>query len=224
MQSLEQGRNTAATLAKCLGLIASERGCNLKEWKTHLQAVVWVLTRQSGCHHCSGQTALTRAFVKAALAAQSSKGRCLLNTQLTWLKIRLLKKYLFSWALRFLLNLQTIEGVPHHSCPWRHRDLGQVLSLLGCPQWGSGLYFEGPCVCARVRFRGGRHRPSWDYSQGIPNSRGLLEMQSLNSSPRNSNITDNYHLQILLLSYSTFNFICIHYANPYSYCAFYIKK
>ena len=88
----------------------------------------------------------------------------------------------------------------------------------------SSLYFEGLCMCARERFLGGRHRPGRDYSQGIPNSRGLLEMQSLNSSPRNSNITDNYHLQILLLSYSTFNFICIHYANPYSYCAFYIKK
>ena len=83
MQSLEQGRNTAATLAKCLGLIASERGCNLKERKTHLQAAVWVLTRQSGCHHCSWQTALTWAFVKAAPAAQSSKGHCLLDNKHT---------------------------------------------------------------------------------------------------------------------------------------------
>ena len=38
--SMEQGRNTAATLAKCLGLIASERGCNLKECKIHLQTAV----------------------------------------------------------------------------------------------------------------------------------------------------------------------------------------
>lgn len=34
-------RHTAATLAKCLGLIASKRGRNLKEWKTHLETAVW---------------------------------------------------------------------------------------------------------------------------------------------------------------------------------------
>lgn len=140
MQSLEQGRNTAATLAKCLGLIASERGCNLKERKTHLQAAVWVLTRQSGCHHCAWQTALTRAFVKAAPAAQSSKGHCLLdNTQLTLLKIRLFKKKKKKKPVSLCSSVST-------QSPDNRRHTPSFLPLEAQRSWPSPFFTRVPLV------------------------------------------------------------------------------
>lgn len=149
-------------------------------------------------------------FINEALAANSSRGHCPLdNTQLTLLKTRLLKKYLFPYALVFLLHLQT-TAVLVGTCLWVAQcswpSLFHTRVLLG---------MEAQSQLPRpVHTRKGLD--FWEEGTGPADNihRGYLTAQvswncRFNSPPRNGEITDNCHLQIPPFAYSTFNFICI---------------